>query len=201
MSPLWIASRATGLVSFVLLTLVLVLGISVRRMAGSSRTPRFVWVGLHRNATLLATVLVGLHVLTVVTDSYVDVRWTDVVLPFVGHYRPFWLGLGTVSLDLMAVLTVTSLLRDRISRRLWRGLHWTAYLFWPIAAVHAIGIGTDMRGFPGLALVAACGLVVTGAGLWRLSGGRVHAPHLRAAHHLNELRDAGTRARVRATTR
>ncbi len=116
MSPLWIASRATGLVSLVLLTLVLVLGISVRRMAGSSRTPRFVWVGLHRNATLLATVLVGLHVLTVVTDSYVDVRWTDVVLPFVGHYRPFWLGLGTVSLDLMAVLTVTSLLRDRISR-------------------------------------------------------------------------------------
>ena len=202
MNPLWIASRATGLVAFVLLTLVVVLGIAVRRTAGSSRTPRFVWVGLHRNTTLLATVLVALHVLTVVVDSYVDVRWTDVVVPFLGHYKMFWLGLGTVSLDLMVVLTVSSLLRHRVSARLWRALHWTAYLFWPVAAVHAVGIGTDMRGSPGLALIGACALAVAGAGLWRMSAGRAHPAPIRAAHHLDELRArGGSAARVRATTR
>ena len=202
MNPLWIASRATGLVAFVLLSLVLVLGIAVRRMAGSSRTPRFVWVGLHRNATLLATVLVAVHVVTVVSDSYVDVRWTDAIVPFLGTYRPLWLGLGTVALDLMVVLTITSLLRHRIGVGLWRALHWTAYLFWPVSLVHAIGIGTDMRTVPGLALIAGCGLAVVAAGLWRLSVGRAALPHLRAAHHMHHLRSVGpTAARARATTR
>ncbi len=203
MNPLWIASRATGVVALVLLTLVVVLGIAVRRMAGGgSRTPRFVWVGLHRNATLLATVLVGVHVATVVADSYVTVRWTDAVVPFLGSYKPFWLGLGTVALDLMAILTVTSLLRHRIPVRLWRGLHWLAYLFWPVALIHAVGIGTDMRTRPGLVLIAGCALAVAGAGLWRMSAGRAHPAPLRAGHHLAELRARGADAdRVRATTR
>ncbi|MCG2800274.1 MAG: ferric reductase-like transmembrane domain-containing protein, partial [Cellulomonas sp.] len=142
MNLLWVISRATGIVSLVLLTVVVVLGIAVRRQAGSRRTPRFVVAGLHRNATLLAVLLVVVHVVTVVADSYVTVSWLDTVVPFLGSYQPFWLGLGTVSLDLMVLLTVTSLLRHRIPARLWRGIHWLAYLFWPVAMVHAVGIGT-----------------------------------------------------------
>ncbi|MGV8967770.1 MAG: ferric reductase-like transmembrane domain-containing protein [Cellulomonas sp.] len=199
MNPLWIASRATGLVSFVLLTLVVVLGIAVHRQAGSPRTPRFVVTGLHRNATLIAVVLVAVHVVSVVVDSYVSVSWLDAILPFLGSYQPFWLGLGTVSLDLMALLTVTSLLRHRLPVRLWRGIHWLAYLFWPVALVHAVGMGTDLRTVPGLAVVAACGLVVVGAGLWRMGAPPVGEPHTRAEALLHTLYGRrSTDARVRA---
>lgn len=189
MSVLWLLSRATGVVSFVLLTLVVVLGIAVRRQAGTRRTPRFVVAGLHRNATLLAVLLVVVHVVTVVLDSYVSVSWLDVVVPFLGSYQPFWLGLGTVALDLMALLTVTSLLRHRMPARLWRGIHWLAYLFWPVALVHAIGIGTDMTTAPGLAVVAVCGLAVVAAGLWRMGAPSAGAPQTRAEALLHTLRD------------
>ncbi|MBU4337357.1 MAG: ferric reductase-like transmembrane domain-containing protein [Actinobacteria bacterium] len=200
MNLLWVISRATGIVSLVLLTLVVVLGIAVHRQAGSRRTPRFVVAGLHRNATLLAVLLVVVHVVTVVADSYVTVSWLDTVVPFLGSYQTFWLGLGTVSLDLMVLLTVTSLLRHRIPARLWRGIHWLAYLFWPVAMVHAVGIGTDMTTAPGLAVIAACGLAVLAAGLWRMSAARAGAPQTRAETLLRTLREERHQdSRIRAT--
>jgi len=64
---------------------------------------------------------------------------------------------------------VTSLLRTRISVRWWRALHWSAYLCWPVALVHAVGIGTDSRaGWP-LIVTVGCFAAVAVAGLYRLT--------------------------------
>ncbi|MCG2796954.1 MAG: hypothetical protein L6367_00285, partial [Cellulomonas sp.] len=105
-----------------------------------------------------------------------------------------------VSLDLMVLLTVTSLLRHRIPARLWRGIHWLAYLFWPVAMVHAVGIGTDMTTAPGLAVIAVCGLAVLAAGLWRMSAARAGAPQTRAETLLRTLREERHQdPRIRAT--
>ena len=71
-------------------------------------------------------------------------RLVDVVVPFVGAYRPFWLGLGALALDLLAALIVTSLLRARIGLRAWRAVHWVAYACWPVALVHGLGTGSDV---------------------------------------------------------
>ena len=46
---------------------------------------------------------------------------------------PFWVGLGALSLDLIAALVVSSLLRRRVGARAWRAIHWAAYLSWPLA--------------------------------------------------------------------
>ena len=51
-----------------------------------------------------------------------------VVVPFAGS---FWVALGAISLDLVAALVVTSLLRRRLSYRRWRAIHWSAYGAWP----------------------------------------------------------------------
>ena len=76
-------------------------------------------------------------------DGYVDIGVTDVLVPFVSAYRPLWLGLGTVALDLLLAVLVTSLLRARLGHRAWRAVHRLAYASWPVALVHGIGIGTD----------------------------------------------------------
>ncbi len=47
------------------------------------------------------------------------IKVQDVVIPFISAYRPLWLGLGTVAFDLMIALTITSLIRTRISYRSW----------------------------------------------------------------------------------
>jgi hypothetical protein len=133
------------MVSLVLLTASVALGVvEVVRLA-TPRWPRFVVAALHRNVSLLATAFLALHIVTAVADSYAPIRIIDVFVPFVGSYRPLWLGLGAVALDLLLALVITSLLRERIGYRAWRAVHWAAYACWPVALLHGLGTGSDTR--------------------------------------------------------
>jgi methionine sulfoxide reductase heme-binding subunit len=166
---LWYASRAAGLLALLLLTATVVLGALTGGRASSSRWPRFAVAALHRNLSLLTLAFVAVHVVTAVVDSYVGIGWLDVVLPFVSAYQPFWLGLGAAALDLLAALLVTSLLRTRISPKVWRTVHWAAYACWPIALLHGFGIGDgDTRSGWGIALVLGCVAAAVAAVLWRV---------------------------------
>jgi sulfoxide reductase heme-binding subunit YedZ len=123
-----------------------------------------------------------IHVGTMLVDPSAPLRLVDVLLPFAGPYRPFWLGLGTIAAELLVAVLVTSLLRHRISYRAWRFVHWAAYASWPLAVVHAVGTGTD-NGTVWLWLITAgcVGLVLTCV-TWRLSTGFVpRAPALAGA--------------------
>jgi sulfoxide reductase heme-binding subunit YedZ len=166
---LWYVSRGTGLVSLVLLTMTVVGGILVRRGAAPARLPRFVVWGLHRNVALLSLVFLALHIATVVADSYVPINLVDAFVPFVSAYRPFWLGLGTVAVDLLLAIVATSLLRARIGQRAWRAMHWAAYALWPTAVLHGFGTGSDVGHLWFLAVTLACIGAVAGAVVWRLS--------------------------------
>ena len=159
---LWYATRATGLVTLLLLTAAVVLGILVAGRFAGSAWPRFLTIGLHRNISLLAVTFLTLHVGTTVVDSYTSISLTDAVLPFLSSYKPFWLGLGAIACDLFLALIITSLLRQRIGHRAWRAVHWCGYLCWPVALVHAAGIGTDSTRSWVFYLTIACVAVVAG---------------------------------------
>jgi sulfoxide reductase heme-binding subunit YedZ len=129
--------------------------------------PRFVVQSLHRNAALLAFVMLGAHVVSAVVDEYVDIRWWQAFLPFGAAYEPLWLGLGAVALDLLLVIAVTSMLRRRLADRTWRLLHQLAWPMWGLSLAHGIGMGTDLR--DGWWLVTlACGVAVAAVLVWRL---------------------------------
>lgn len=143
-SALWLATRATGIGAFVLLTGSFGLGLaSTRRGLATRRWPRFANQQLHRNVTLLALVLLVVHVVTTMLDSYVHVGWWAWIIPGVSGYLPLAVGLGTLAFDLLLVLVVTSLLRRRMSGRTWRLLHRAAYVAWPLAFLHFLLAGTD----------------------------------------------------------
>jgi methionine sulfoxide reductase heme-binding subunit len=166
---LWYASRATGVVALVLLTLVLLLGILVNRRRPLPGLPRFATPSLHRSLSLLAVAFIAVHVLTAVADPYVTIGIVAVVIPFTSPYKPFWLGLGAISLDLVIALIGTSLLRARIGRRAWRAVHWLAYACWPIALAHSLGASTDLRSGWLLWLAVGCIAAVTCAVGWRIA--------------------------------
>ena len=167
-TALWYASRATGITALLLLSVVVLLGITVDRQGRLPGLPRFAVTGLHRNLSLIAVVFVAMHVVTAVADSYVSISLAAAVIPFVSSYEPFWLGLGAVSLDLMAAVIVTSLVRSRIPRRAWRTVHWLSYGMYPVAVVHSIGSSTDLRSGWRLALTVSCVAAVAGAAVFRL---------------------------------
>jgi methionine sulfoxide reductase heme-binding subunit len=166
-TALWYASRATGVVALVLLTLVLLLGILVNRRRPLPGLPRFATPSLHRSLSLLAVAFIAVHVLTAVADPYVTIGVAAVVIPFSSPYKPFWLGLGAISLDLMIALIGTSLARARIGRRAWRAIHWLAYACWPVALAHSLGSSTDLRSGWLLWLAVGCTVAVASAAGWR----------------------------------
>jgi len=157
---LWYANRATGAVSLVLFTTVVLLGVAVRLRGRVPGLPRFGTVSLHRSLSLSATAFLAVHIATAVADGYVGITFLDAVVPFVSDYQPLWLGLGTVALDLMLAVLITSLFRARIGHRAWRAVHWLAYASWPIALTHGIGIGTDSSADWMRRLTVACVAVV-----------------------------------------
>ena len=164
----WYASRATGVVALVLLTAVMVLGILVNRQGRLPGLPRFAVTNLHRNLSLMAVVFIVIHVITAAADSYVSIPLISAVVPFTSGYEGFWLGLGAVSFDLMLALIVTSLVRGRLSRRVWKAVHWLAYASWPIAFAHSIGSSSDLQGGLLLGLSLVCAAALAAALAWRL---------------------------------
>src|SRR5271170_8255076 len=141
----WYLTRSTGAVALLLLTFAIALGVIDVRRLSSPRWPRFVVDSLHRNVSLLAMVFLVLHILTSVLDSFAPISLIDAFVPFVGSYRPFWLGLGAISFDLLLAVTITSLLRKRMGYASWRAIHWLTYASWPIALLHGLGTGSDVK--------------------------------------------------------
>jgi methionine sulfoxide reductase heme-binding subunit len=168
---LWYLARGTGLVSLAMLTVVVVLGVGSRAGRPVFGLPRFAVALVHRNASLLAVSLLAVHVTTLLFDPYAQLGVADTVIPFRGSYRPLWVGLGTLAFDLVIALVITSLLRQRLGLRVWRAVHWLAYVAWPIAWLHAWNSGTD-SGSAWLRLSAlACSLLFGAALVWRFSAG------------------------------
>lgn len=167
-TALWYAARSTGYVSLMLLTAILALGI-ITSMRWSNRDwPRFVSQALHRNLSLVVLVFLLIHIVTSVADPFAGISMLNATAPFTGSYRPLWLGLGVVSAELLLALTVTSLLRQRIGFAAWRVIHWTAYACWPLALLHTLGTGSDVRSVWAVLLSIACVGVVVAAIAWRL---------------------------------
>ena len=174
-TALWYLTRATGLVSLILLSAVVVLGTVASVGWTSDRWPRFLSQSLHRNLSLFCIVLIGVHVVTTVGDGYVPIGLADAVIPIRSAYRPIWVGLGAVAFDMLLAVAITSALRRRIGVRAWRGVHWLAYACWPIAVVHGLGSGSDAR-LPGATLVfVLCMAAVAAAVAWRLAAGWAHS--------------------------
>ncbi len=180
-SALWYLGRGTGVVALVLLTLAVCLGIVTRSGRRLPGLPRFTVADLHRTASLTGAGLIVLHVTSLFFDPYAQLRLIDFVMPFQGQYRPLYLGLGTLAVDLLLLVVATSLLRHRLGPRVFRAVHWATYVLWPLAFLHGLGIGTDAptTWFTGLA--AGCAGAVAATAMWRLTPafgqrGRIRIP-------------------------
>lgn len=166
---LWFVNRGTGLVLLVLLTATTVMGVAATAARGNQWWPRSLTQGLHRSLALLSVSLLAAHVASAVLDSYVDIRWWQAIVPAGATYRPIGLALGAVALDVLVAVTLTSLLRHRMSQRPWRLVHALTWAAWALAVMHGLRTGTDVGTAWGRDLTLGCTLAVAGAVAVRLS--------------------------------
>ena len=177
---LWALGRGTGIAALVILTLSMASGTVTRSGRPILTLPRFGVVELHKNTSLLGALLIVIHVGALFFDPYAQLNVVDSVVPFLGQYRPFWLGLGTLAVDLIIVVVATALLRHRLGHRTFRVVHWSAYALWPIALAHALGNGTDVGHAWFLGIAAVCAALVTAATTFRLRHDFLEFHHSRA---------------------
>jgi methionine sulfoxide reductase heme-binding subunit len=177
----WYLTRGSGAVATILLSLSMVLGVMTSMGVTTRQIPRFLVQGLHRNVSLLVVVFVVLHVATTVIDGFVKIGWIDAIVPFRSGYHAWWVGLGTLSLDLLLAVVATSVLRVHISYSTWRLVHWASYASWPIAMWHGFELGSDRHAPWMLWVNVVCLVAVVGAIFARLwTGGGVTDPRLPA---------------------
>ena len=81
-------------------------------------------------------------------------------------------GRSALALDLILIVVVTSLVRDRLGHRGWRAIHMLTYVAWGLGVLHGVGIGTDSETSWGtgvtIASIGAVGVavIVRGATYW-----------------------------------
>lgn len=166
---LWFATRGAGIVSLLLSTAVVCLGLLTALRFGRPGWPRFLTVELHHSIALVSVIFVGIHVVTAILDPYASLGLVAALVPLASSYRPVAVGLGVVSVYLVLAVLLSSLVRERLGQRTWRAIHWLAYAAWPMALLHTITAGSDAFAPWMLALVAACCAAVLGALTWRWS--------------------------------
>ena len=154
----WYAARAAGVVAYLLLSLVVVLGTTMAGKKPLRRWPKFALEEVHRFAGLLVGAFIGIHILAIAIDAWLPFSIGSLVIPLLAGYRPLWVALGIVAAELLVALAVANHYRDRLRYRSWRRAHYLNFAVWAAATLHGIGSGTD-RSTPWL--LALYGLAIT----------------------------------------
>ncbi|MEV2274408.1 hypothetical protein AB0I72_02375 [Nocardiopsis sp. NPDC049922] len=101
---------------------------------------RIVHQSSHKSAALLSLGFLLPHVILQI--SFTRLNAANAVLPFGVDAAVAY---GIIATDLLIVVTVTGALRGRFAEAsrswLWRAIHLTAYLCWPLALVHGLTVG------------------------------------------------------------
>lgn len=139
----WITARVTGLAAFVSLGISLTTGIALRTgvldLLGPNRAVRT----LHEFTQWLWVPLALGHVGVLLLHRTARIRPVDLLVPFQVEYGGFAIGLGTIAVQLLALVVVTGWLKRRIPQRLWIWVHRLGYLAFGLLFFHALLGGTD----------------------------------------------------------
>ncbi len=170
-------SSYAGLTAMVLLTINILLGllISVRyspvRSWPRRRIPVF---DIHNWTAYIALTLVGLHPTILLFSSTAKFKWLDVLWPLGSPGQRLYNCFGACAFYLLLVVAITSYLRRRIGRPLWKLLHYLAYGVAALVYVHGTLIDQNLKDqTPDFldgekVLVEMCGLIVIVATIARI---------------------------------
>jgi sulfoxide reductase heme-binding subunit YedZ len=163
----WLLARASGLTAYVLLTLAVLAGITVKtRVLGRAVRAASV-VDVHRFLTTLALGALAIHAVTLVLDTTVRITPLALLVPGLSPYRPLATGLGVLAAELMGLVVLSFRLRRRIGMRAWRLLHFVTFPIFLLATAHGLLAGTDSSAPWAFGLYAGAVGAVAGATTWR----------------------------------
>lgn len=168
----WIASRSSGVVAMVLLTVSVLIGLSMSGRVTAKPVLRRRLLATHEHTAVASVVAIALHGVTLLGDPFLKPGIAGIAVPFVGRYEPLWTGIGIVGGYIVAALGLSFYFRKRIGAQRWRRLHRFIAVGWAMSALHTLGSGTDAGDLWLRALVMAPAGVVLALLVHRIQAAR-----------------------------
>ena len=139
----WYVTRAAGLTSYILLWLSMVWGMAISTKILSPTVEATYSYDFHEFISLLGLGFVLLHVVVLTVDQFLPFSVWQILIPFLGSYRPFWVGLGIIGFYIFLLVTVTFYMRRAIGPRAFRSIHALSLIGYLGATLHGFFAGTD----------------------------------------------------------
>ena len=139
----WYFTRSAGTVAYLLLAGSTIWGLLLSTKIIKEAVPAALALAMHNILSWLALLLTGLHALALLWDGYYSYTLADLTIPFVGPYRPGWVGLGIISFYLMFITSISFNFRKRLGQKRWRQLHYATFAVYLLATIHGAMAGTD----------------------------------------------------------
>lgn len=139
----WFITRASGILAYLLLWLSTVWGLAVSSKMFDKLVPRAFTYDAHEYLSLLAFVFTIVHVFILLGDTFMPFNLTQLLVPFISDYRPFWIGVGIIGTYLSVLVTVTFYLRRWIGQRTFRVIHYLSFAAFYGVLIHSWFAGTD----------------------------------------------------------
>ncbi|NTU85879.1 MAG: hypothetical protein HGA45_42205 [Chloroflexales bacterium] len=165
----WYLSRSSAMVAYILTWLAMLLGLLI-----TSRAARL-WPGgpvafdLHQHASLLSLAFGLFHALILLGDQYIKASLAQILVPFAyGGYEPLWVGLGQLTLYMLAIVGLSFYVKPLLGRRAWRLIHFLSFALFALALAHGIVSGSDTGAGWAQALYWATGGSVLFLSLYRM---------------------------------
>jgi hypothetical protein len=163
---LWLAARATGIVSYLLLTLLVAFGLVLSHPTNQSTwkisKTIFPW---HENLFVFVVAFTVAHVVSLIFDPFANVGVQGVVVPGLSQYRSIPVALGSLAMYAALLSGVTARWTKLLPKGLWLRLHRLSLVGWILAWVHGILAGIDTPTL--VPMYAGTGALVVAAGAYR----------------------------------
>jgi DMSO/TMAO reductase YedYZ heme-binding membrane subunit len=156
----WYFTRSAGTVAYLLLASSTIWGLLLSTKLLKDHIPAALSLAMHNILSWLAVVLTSLHALALLWDSYYSYSLADLTVPFIGPYKPGWVGLGIIGFYLMFLTSLSFNFRKQIGQKRWRQLHYLTFGVYLLATVHGVTAGTDSGNLGMQLLYWSSGLLV-----------------------------------------
>lgn len=168
----WYVARSSGLVAWVLAASAVLWGLALStRLVRARGIPAWL-ADLHAFLGTLTLVFVGVHLVGLWADSYVQFGLRELFVPRASPWKPGPVAWGIVAMYLLVAVQLTSWVKRWLPRRLWRVVHLSPIPMLAMSTVHGIQSGTDRSNLVVQWVTMVAIALVLFLGVFRLAGPR-----------------------------
>lgn len=154
----WYITRGSGLVAAGALIILMLSGVGfVTGRSFSFLEPLTAWA-THRALGIIFAIAIAIHGIALLFDTFIPFNISEVLLPFLSHYRTvslfgislgsLYVALGIIAMYLIAAMVISTYLWIDKKPRIWKAVHFMAYLVMIFVFIHALYLGTDLAEGP-----------------------------------------------------